>query len=386
MAAVPPNTTSASSPVFKPWKLWTEIVSDSFPVYVAPDGKWFVGDALRSRTTYIPRENTLKTLEGVTLDLWPTVEGRGRLLPVKAGGFFSKPKLIEFGVALLAFHGLFGEDGRVQGLFELGKCALHRHENLGVERLMDKAATNVFLPNRNCTAAAIDGCSGLPTRSSTVNGIGGGGALRELAFPSIVKPLHLGSSIGVARASTLKRYEALFCDLPAGHPCHCRALRGQSGRIQRSGSKRKKEVQTSAIERPKSDCELLDFKAKYLAGGGGSKSGSKQPGTISQGMLSLTRELNPSLASDLEDKNRQWATVCFTTVYGTGAPRIDFLCNGKTGEVWLNELIPALAHLGTSFGEASHDPLLFSELLNRTDRRGPCGAPADSVAARSYAA
>ena len=60
----------------------------SFPVYVAPDGKWFLGDALRSRTTYIPRENTLKTLEGVTLDLWPNVEGRGRLLPVKPGGLF----------------------------------------------------------------------------------------------------------------------------------------------------------------------------------------------------------------------------------------------------------------------------------------------------------
>ncbi len=32
----------------------------SFPVYVAPDGKWLLGDALRSRAVYIPRENTLK--------------------------------------------------------------------------------------------------------------------------------------------------------------------------------------------------------------------------------------------------------------------------------------------------------------------------------------
>ena len=55
----------------------------SFPVYVAPDGKWFLGDALRSRTAYIPRENTLKTLEGVTLDLWPSVEGRGSISAVQ---------------------------------------------------------------------------------------------------------------------------------------------------------------------------------------------------------------------------------------------------------------------------------------------------------------
>src|SRR5947199_6551491 len=77
----------------------------SFPVYVALDGKWFVGDELRKRSSYIPKENTLKTLEGVTLDLWPNVDGRGRLLHTKSGGMFSKPKPIEFDVALLAFHG-----------------------------------------------------------------------------------------------------------------------------------------------------------------------------------------------------------------------------------------------------------------------------------------
>src|SRR5437764_9811245 len=114
---------------------------DSFPVYVAPDGKWFLGDALRSRSTYIPRENTLKTLEGVTLDLWPTVEGRGRLLPVKAGGLFSKPKVIEFDVALLAFHGLFGEDGRVQSLFELANVPYTGMRTLASSVCMHKAAT-----------------------------------------------------------------------------------------------------------------------------------------------------------------------------------------------------------------------------------------------------
>src|SRR5579875_609397 len=91
----------------------------SFPVYVAPDGKWFTGDELRKRGNYIPKEATVKSLESVTLDLWPNVDGRGRLIPTKPGGMFSKPKAIEFDVALLAFHGLFGEDGRMQGLFEI---------------------------------------------------------------------------------------------------------------------------------------------------------------------------------------------------------------------------------------------------------------------------
>ncbi len=126
----------------------------------------------------------------------------------------------------------------------------------------------------------------------------------------------------------------------------------------------KDEIKTSAVERPKSDRELLDFKAKYLAGGAGSKSGSKQPGAISQGMLSLTRELNPAMPSELEGRIREWSTVCFKSVYGTGAPRIDFLCNSKTGEVWLNEVNPCPGSFGYFLWEASAEPLLFSELLS----------------------
>src|SRR5581483_1533737 len=77
-----------------------------FPVYVATDGKWFTGDGLRSRANYLPKEAILKTLEGVLLDSSPSIDSRGRLLPVKSGGLFAKPKSIEFDVALFAFHGL----------------------------------------------------------------------------------------------------------------------------------------------------------------------------------------------------------------------------------------------------------------------------------------
>src|SRR5437762_340997 len=117
----------------------------SFPVYVAPEGKWFVGDALRNRSTYVPKETTIKSLEGVTLNVWPSVEGTGRLLPTKLGSLFSKPRAVEFDVALLAFHGLFGEDGRVQGLFELANVPYTGMRPLASAVLMDKAATKRVL-------------------------------------------------------------------------------------------------------------------------------------------------------------------------------------------------------------------------------------------------
>jgi D-alanine-D-alanine ligase len=336
----------------------------SFPVYVAPDGKWFIGDALRSRTTYIPRENTLKTLEGVTLDLWPNVEGRGRLLPVKPGSLFSKPKIIEFDVALLAFHGLFGEDGRMQSLFEIANVPYTGMRTLASSILMDKAATKRVLAGTGIALLPSEVVSrpatGLLPQVAEVER-----QIREIGLPVIVKPLHLGSSIGVARATTVEEARGALSvifrlDTHAIVEPFVENLVEYNVAV-RNG---KSGVQTSAIERPKSDRDLLDFKAKYLSGGAGSKSGSKQPGTISQGMLSLTRELNPPVAADLEGKIRQWASVCFAAVYGTGAPRIDFLCNGKTGEIWLNEVNPCPGSFGYFLWEASEDPMLFSELLS----------------------
>jgi D-alanine-D-alanine ligase len=45
-------------------------------------------------------------------------------------------------------------------------------------------------------------------------------------------------------------------------------------------------------------------------------------------------------------------------------PRIDFLCNSKTGELWLNEVNPCPGSFGYFLWEASTDPMLFSELLS----------------------
>jgi D-alanine-D-alanine ligase len=339
-----------------------------FPVYVATDGKWFTGEALRTRANYLPKEATLKTLEPVLLDASPSVEGRGRLLPVKAGGLFSKPKALEFDVALFAFHGLFGEDGRMQGLFEIANVPYTGMRPLASAVLMDKAATKRALGETGIALlpyVVIERPSGglLPSAQDVQQHLHG------MQFPVIVKPLHLGSSIGVARASgvddlrgglaTIFRLDTHAIIEPlVEHLVEYNVAVRNSPR----------GIETSAIERPKSEQELLDFKAKYLAGatsGGSAKSGSKQPGAaISEGMLSLTRELNPPMPEATSAKIHEWAKICFATVYGTGAPRIDYLCNQQTGEIWLNEVNPCPGSFGYFLWQASPHPMLFPELLS----------------------
>jgi D-alanine-D-alanine ligase len=336
----------------------------SFPVYVSTEGEWFLGDALRDRVNYLPKDAVLKSLEPVTLATTPTVDGQGRLIPLKAGGLFSKPKTTEFDVALLAFHGLSGEDGRMQGLFEIANVPYTGMRPLASSVLMDKAATKLVLGqtsiallpsiviNRPATGL-------LPDAASVSHKLAG------WSYPVIVKPLHLGSSIGVAKAHSLEEVRSAL-SVVFRLDTHAIVEPFVENLVEYNVAVRngKDGIETSAIERPKAQTELLDFKAKYLAGGaGGSKSGSKQPGAISQGMLSLTRELNPVLPPEFEEQLRRWAVECFATVYGTGAPRIDFLCNSQTGQFWLNEVNPCPGSFGYFLWEAGERPLLFTELL-----------------------
>ncbi len=347
----------------------------SFPVYVAPDGKWFTGDELRKRSNYLFKEPALKLLDAVTPNIWPNVDGIGRLLPTRAG-MFSKPKPVEFDVALLAFHGLFGEDGRIQSLLEIANVPYTGMRTLASAVLMDKAVTKRILGASGTGAAGglesgiallPDALIARPRGGLLPDAVAVESQLSQLRCPVIVKPAHLGSSIGVARAANLEEVRGALSvifrlDTHAIVEPFVENLVEYNVAVRRDSSG---AVVTSAVERPKSDRDLLDFKAKYLSGGyGGSKTGGKQPGAISQGMLSLTREINPSLSAHLENKIRGWSVQCFELVYGTGAPRIDFLCNSETDEIWLNEVNPCPGSFGYFLWEAASQPLLFSELLS----------------------
>ena len=120
-------------------------IYESFPVYIAAGGEWWVGEPLRDRANYIPSEQTLKSLDSVTLDVGANPEGIGRLISKQGGGLLGKRKTVEFDVALLAFHGLAGEDGRLQGLFDVANVPYTGMRTMAAAVFMDKAATKRLL-------------------------------------------------------------------------------------------------------------------------------------------------------------------------------------------------------------------------------------------------
>lgn len=341
-----------------------ESLYETIPVYIAPDGEWLTGEVLRHRHNYMLKGDTLKQVQAVTLDV--QAGKPARLLPKKSP-LFGQAKPIEFDVAFLGFHGLYGEDGNIQGLFELANVPYTGVRTMGSAIFMDKVVTKRILNDL-----------GVPTLPYAVLKRPDEGYLipegeiskeiGKIKYPVIVKPVHLGSSIGVAKANSAEEIAACLpaifeFDTAAIIEPFVENLVEYNVAVARISG----EIKTSAIERPKATEELLDFKQKYLSGGddkGGNKMGSKSPGQISQGMLSLTRELNPALDKKTEENIRAWSATVFEALDGTGAPRIDYIGNAKTGEVWFNEVNPIPGSFGYFLWEALPDPVLFTDLLS----------------------
>ncbi len=340
---------------------------DAFVVYVTPQGDWLFGPGLEERRNYLPDAQLRAKLTEVTLDI--ASGSGGRLLPRKTG-LFSRRTPIEFDVALLAFHGSGGEDGQMQGLFEAANIPYTGMRTLASAVLMDKAVTKRALEGSGIPLlrqAVIDRpATGLPAAPVL------GDAMKQanIGFPCIVKPVHLGSSIGVGKAEDVEEARALLAtifrlDTQALIEPFVPNLVEYNISVARFGG----ATRCSAIERPKRVEDLLDFRQKYLSGGN-DKTGGKVLGQSSQGMLSLTREINPDLPPAVADRLRGWAIAAFDAVGGTGAPRIDFLSNEATGEVWLNEVNPCPGSFGFYLWEAAPSlpdgsgPIGFTALLS----------------------
>lgn len=348
------------------------------PVYVALSGEWFLGESLRDRASYIPDHEAKRKLTKCTLG---HADLGGVLIPEKKG-MFGNAAPIPFDVAIPAFHGAFGEDGCFQGLMELHGIAYTGMRVMGSALAMDKTATKMTVGAK--TSAQQLPCHAIIRRSAERP------RAPELpegwSYPVIVKPAHMGSSIGVGKATNKDEVDALLqtlflYDTKAMLEPYVSHRQEYNVAVRRKNGK----VITSAIERPKTAAELLDFREKYQKGDG--KQG-KQPGTSSEGMLSLTRDINPAISAELEGKIRGWATEIFEALDGTGAPRLDFMLDTETGDLVFNEINPCPGSFGYFLWEAAADHTLFGELLDdmiaeAIEQRGLADLPVDPVPAEA---
>ena len=305
-------------------------VYDVTPVYIAPNGLWFTGAALLERSFYKGVPGNLAALEEVTLFPKPGIAGLTR---VKAQGREIGGAVIPIDVFLPAFHGQFGEDGCIQGLFELADVAYTGSNVLAAALTMNKYACKCLLREHGIPVlpAILSHRDEVQHDSSRI--VKRVTTEEEFSrFPLFVKPCNLGSSIGVSRVNTVDelapalakvfRYdtEALI------EPCVSSLMEINVSIREHDG------IHSSVVEVPVSKSGVLSYEEKYLRGG------SKKTGQ-SEGMASLTRVINPAdLAQEMKDKVASLAKRAFKVLGCSGVARLDFIVDLESGALYFNEL------------------------------------------------
>lgn len=148
------------------------------PVYIRRDGMWAVADAALDANTDVNKAFEALMEASRTLD---------------AGEALALARRKNISAALLILHGAHGEDGTIQGLFEMAGIPYAGSGVLASSLAMDKVRCQQFLRGAGMPVAPFVFDSDAASNAAAL----AERAQSEIGFPCVVKPSRAGSSVGV---------------------------------------------------------------------------------------------------------------------------------------------------------------------------------------------
>jgi D-alanine-D-alanine ligase len=220
---------------------------------------------------------------------------------------------INFDAVLIGIHGTPGEDGKLQGYFDL----------VNLPYTSCDAATSALTFNKRYTVA-VAAFSGINVAKSValIKGKFGSSAavISELSFPVFVKPNNGGSSIGMSKVNNAS--EDLDAAIEKAFKEDDQVLIEEfiTGREFTIGVFRSKgEIITLPFTEIKTKKEFFDFEAKYTPG--------------------FTDEITPAQVDDaIAEKVNAAAKKVYQVFNCNGVVRIDFIYNEAMGEPFMLEI------------------------------------------------
>jgi D-alanine-D-alanine ligase len=327
------------------------------PLYITKDGEWYAGERLHNLKLFTDPAGDPTRASGVArVSLSPDRSIRQLVLhPTARQGLFRKPPLLWADVFFPCIHGSFGEDGTLQGLLELADVPYVGAGVAASALAMDKVLTKII-----CRGVGIPVLDWLVY--SRIDWEGQSARVLEqieafCAYPVIVKPACLGSSIGVKRCGDRADLrEAVAAALVLDERVLIEPALTQF--IEINCAVMGPPEQTSVCEQPMTSEAILSFDAKYKRGGKGAKLADK-PGS----MASLERIVPAPISAELTQRVQGYAAQAFQTMGGAGTARIDFLHRPVDGALYLNEVNAIPGSMAFYLWEASGIP--FDELVDK---------------------
>jgi D-alanine-D-alanine ligase len=253
-------------------------------------------------------------------------------------GFRTGQDLLPVDVVFPILHGPFGEDGTVQGLFEVAGLPYVGSGVLASALAMDKVS---FKAHMAASGIDVGRYVGLTAREWHRDPGRVRARIVELGFPVFVKPSRAGSSQGISKVHDLAGLDAAIEE----------AARHDPRMIVESAVVDAREVEVGVLETPdiavsvpgeivvRDRHEFYDFEAKYLDD-------------------SVDLVIDPELPEDVRDTVSDMARRAFRAAMCEGLARVDFFVSGQ--RVILNEI-----NTMPGFTSASMFPLVW-EASGRT--------------------
>lgn len=236
--------------------------------------------------------------------------------------------LKELDVLFPVLHGLYGEDGTIQGLFELLKKPYVGCKVLGSSIAMDKVYTKIIFDKANIKQAKYEylrknnneyiyidkefnekRCS-LKEACKIIE--------RNLKYPMFIKPSNSGSSVGINKSKDIKELEK-YIEYASKFDNKILIEEGIIGKEIECSVLGNEDVKASCLGEitPAENFYTFDAKYKNL-----------------ESKLTIPANLN----EEISNKVRSIAIKAFKAIDGKGFARVDFFVNDKTNEIYLNEI------------------------------------------------
>lgn len=323
---------------------------DVIPVYLTKDNEMYIGDKIGEIENYKDIPGLLSASHRV---IPVREEGAVYLVNFPAKLFGNKIKE-RVDIAFPVVHGTNVEDGAFQGYLKtLGLpfvgCDVTASA-IGMDKyIMKTVLKDNDIPVLDCKVFTLSAYKNLEDLVRETE--------ESLSYPVIVKPVNLGSSVGISIGHDRESYINAVDDAfkyatkvlvePAImklREINCSVLGDEN------------DAEASECEEPLHTDEILSYEDKYVNNAKGGK-------TKGAGMASVSRKIPADLSPEKREEIRSMAVKAFKALGCNGVSRIDFMIDEESGKLYFNEINTIPGSLSFYLWEPIGVP--YKELLNK---------------------
>ena len=323
---------------------------DVTPVYVEKDGSMYTGDNLFEIENYRNIPELLKGAKAVTF----LRTGDKVVMHYLEQKKFKKISDVAVDLAFPVVHGTNCEDGTMAGYFEFLGLPYISCDIISAAVGMDKA---VFKDVLKSAGLPVLDCIKFRAREYTLDKQTITDNIKsQIGFPLIVKPVNLGSSVGITKVNDESELdEAIRLGISCSDIILVEKAITSLREINCSVLGDSDECEASVCEEPFMNDEILSYEDKYMGGG--------KNGGASKGMASLGRKIPADLPEEKAREIRELSCNIFKAIGASGVVRIDFLLDCDTGNVYANEINTIPGSLAFYLWEATG--LKYTDMIDR---------------------